>query len=77
METLKPRAKITVILDKNKAIFSGRKRDAQIATVGENTEVRANKLSDGFRFRADGYRPQELSNADIIALNYKVTLIKK
>lgn len=74
---LKSRAKITVILDTKKVIFSGAKKDAQIIQLGCGVEVRANKLAGAFRFRATGYRTQELTFAQIIEKDYKITLKSK
>jgi hypothetical protein len=45
--------------------FSGNKRDAQISTLANGIEVRANKLSTAFRFKTDGYRPIEVSFDEI------------
>jgi hypothetical protein len=59
MEPFKPRTKILLIVGASKITFSGNKRDAQIATLANGAEVRANKLSTAFRFKAEGYRPIE------------------
>jgi hypothetical protein len=44
MEPFKPRTKILLIVGASKITFSGNKRDAQIATLANGAEVRANKL---------------------------------
>jgi hypothetical protein len=76
MEPFKPRTKILLIVGASKITFSGNKRDAQIATLANGAEVRANKLSTAFRFKA-GYRPIEISFDDIRAQNFKLTLQSK
>jgi hypothetical protein len=75
MEPFKPRTKILLIVGARS--FSGNKRDAQIATLANGAEVRANKLSTAFRFKAEGYRPIEISFDDIRAQNFKLTLQSK
>jgi hypothetical protein len=77
MEPFKPRTKILLIVGASKITFSGNKRDAQIATLANGAEVRANKLSTAFRFKAEGYRPIEISFDDIRAQNFKLTLQSK
>jgi hypothetical protein len=76
MEPFKPRTKILLIVGASKITFSGNK-DAQIATLANGAEVRANKLSTAFRFKAEGYRPIEISFDDIRAQNFKLTLQSK
>ena len=66
-----------VIIGKNKVIFSGNRKTAQIIPLPSGVEVRANKLAGGFRFRAEGYRPREFSNDELRAANLKVTLLPK
>jgi hypothetical protein len=70
MEPFKPRTKIHL-----RSHHSGNKRDAQIATLANGAE--ANKLSTAFRFKAEGYRPIEISFDDIRAQNFKLTLQSK
>lgn len=77
MEPFKPRTKITVIVGKSKVIISGNKKDVQIATLACGTEVRANKLSTAFRFKADGFRPVESSFDEIREMNFKIILKEK
>jgi hypothetical protein len=76
MEPFKPRTKILLIVGASKITFSGNKRDAQIATLANGAEV-TNKLSTAFRFKAEGYRPIEISFDDIRAQNFKLTLQSK
>lgn len=77
MEELKPRAKITVIVGTKKVIFSGNAKSAQIIQLASGPEVRANKLAGAFRFRAEGFRSQELTFDQIRAAEYKITLRSK
>lgn len=80
VKKLKPRAKITVVAGKYKAIFSGQKKAAQIAdvgVVGSGLEIRMNKLSNGFKFRATNFRSKELTNEEVIDADYKVIMTEK
>lgn len=77
MEDFKPRTKITLIFNKSKIIFSGNKRDVQIAILPCGTEVRANKLSTAFRFKAIGFRPVEATFDEIRDLNFKILMIER
>jgi hypothetical protein len=52
MEPFKPRTKILLIVGASKITFSGNKV-LKIATLANGAEVRANKLSTAFRFKAD------------------------
>jgi hypothetical protein len=74
MVPFKPRTKILLIVGMSKVIFSGNKKDAQIATLGNGVEVRAHKLSTAFRFKADGYRTIEVPFEQIAADEFKVKL---
>jgi hypothetical protein len=56
MEPFKPRTKILLIVGASKITFSGNKRDAQIATLANGAEVRANKLSTPDSKRIQTYR---------------------
>lgn len=76
MEPIKNRTKIKIIIGKSKVTVSANRREPQIIFLSDGTEVRANKLSTAFKFRATGYRSQELSNDDLRALDFKVVLIK-
>jgi hypothetical protein len=75
MEPFKPRTKILLIVGASKIIL-WKQRDAQIATLANGAEVRAN-ISTAFRFKAEGYRPIEISFDDIRAQNFKLTLQSK
>lgn len=77
MEPFKPRTKIKVLIGKSVVIFSGNKKGSQIATLACSTEVRASRLSTAFRFKADGYRPVELSFDKIRETLFVVTLTPK
>jgi hypothetical protein len=75
MEPFKPRTKILLIVGASKITFSGN-RDAQIATLSQWRRGES-KLSTAFRFKAEGYRPIEISFDDIRAQNFKLTLQSK
>ena len=74
MVSLKPRTKILLIVGMSKVVFSGNKKDAQIATLSSGIEVRAHKLSTAFRFKADGYRTIEVPFEEIISKEFKIKL---
>jgi hypothetical protein len=74
MEPFKPRTKILLIVEH---LRSHSLETCSIATLANGAEVRANKLSTAFRFKAEGYRPIEISFDDIRAQNFKLTLQSK
>jgi hypothetical protein len=73
----KPRTKLTLILGTKKRIFSGNKRDTQIEILADNTEIRVNKLEGAFRFKATGFKPEELTFDQIREKEFKIILSKK
>jgi hypothetical protein len=75
MEPFKPRTKILLIVGASHILW--KQKRCSNSHTSHGAEVRANKLSTAFRFKAEGYRPIEISFDDIRAQNFKLTLQSK
>jgi hypothetical protein len=75
MEPFKPRTKILLIVEHLRSHSLETKRCSNSHT--SQWRRGTNKLSTAFRFKAEGYRPIEISFDDIRAQNFKLTLQSK